>query len=298
MKHLRLALPLCILSFALHACSTGVVPGAVRARVETDPATALGELEALAQQHPHDFEVRMLIGQSHYKLARKALDQKDEPAYLRHVERATATFVDAAAMRPADASPHIFLAMIDAYQADMKGALRSLRKAQQLAPGNPISYTNLAQIYIYLDQVNRAETMLDRARDLGGPGPHVEMNEMLAAWKRGDMVDARDLFDVIHGENPEFLQTWDEAPVSGPMESFDDFVAYCCGNPSCGPYMRGPCEKARQEVAEREVTLETLRREQEIARESREKLRRVYTGEREVTIEAEEEAGPTQTPAK
>jgi hypothetical protein len=191
-------------------------------------------------------------------------------------------------MRPAEAGPHIFLAMIDAYQADMKGALGSLQKAKQLAPTNPISYTNLAQVYIYLDQLGRADAMLSHARKLGGPGPIVEINELLAAWKRGDMVDARDLFDVVHGENPEFLQTWDEAPVSSPIESFDDFVAYCCGNPSCGPYMRGPCEKAKQAVAEREITMDALRREQEIARQGREKLRKVYSGQREVTIEAEE----------
>ena len=62
--------------------------------------------------------------------------------------------------------------------------------------------------------------------------------------------------------------------------------------------MRGPCEKAKQEVAEREVTLETLRREQQLARETREKLRRVYSGEREVTIEGEEPDAPSKSEPK
>jgi hypothetical protein len=136
--------------------------------------------------------------------------------------------------------------------------------------------------------------MLDRARKLGGPGPYVEINEMLEAWKRGDLVDARDLFDGIYATSPESLQTWDEAPVSEPIESFDDFVAYCCANPSCGPYMRGPCERAQREVAEREVTLETLRREKQIAIEARERLREVYSGERELEIEVEEPGAPEQ----
>ena len=121
---------------------------------------------------------------------------------------------------------------------------------------------------------------------------------MLAAWKQGDMTEARDLFDGVYAAAPEAVQTCDQAPVTSPIESFDDFVAYCCGNPSCGPYMRGPCEKAKQEVAEREVTLETLRREQQLARETREKLRRVYSGEREVTIEGEEPDAPSKSEPK
>jgi tetratricopeptide (TPR) repeat protein len=277
------------IALVAQACGkSGPVPESVHEKMQTDPAAALRDLEAIERQHPRDFDVRMAVGEAHYKLARKALDQHDEPTYLRHIEQATDHFVDSAGLRPADPGPHIYLAMVAAYRDDMTGALTSLRKARQLAPVSPISYTNLAQVYIYLDDLSRADAMLERARRLGGPGPYVELNEMLAAWKRGDLTDARDLFDMVYAASPEFLQTWDEAPVSEPIESFDDFVSYCCGNPSCGPYMRGPCEKAKQEVAEREVTLETLRREQQIARESREKLRKVYQGEREVTIEGEE----------
>jgi tetratricopeptide (TPR) repeat protein len=288
------------LALALLSCSsTGPVPAEVRQQVEKDPAAALPKLEQLAQQYPAEYDVHMLLGQSHYKLARKALDLHDEPTYLRHVEQATDQFVHCVGMRPADAGPHIWLAMIDAYQGNMDGALRSLQKAQQLAPNSPVSYTNLAQVYIYLDKLSRARAMLARARKLGGPGPYVELNEMLASWKEGDMQDARDLFDGVYAKAPDAVQTFDEAPVSSPIKSFDDYVAYCCGNPSCGPYMRGPCLKAKQQVSEREVTLETLRREQQIAREAREKLRKVYSGEREVTIEGEEpSAEPKPQPKK
>jgi tetratricopeptide (TPR) repeat protein len=237
----------------------------------------------------------MELGQAHYKLARKALDVHDEPTYLRHIEQATDQFVQCSGMRPASPSPHIFLAMIHAYQADMDGALRSLLKAQQLAPNSPISYTNLAQIYIYTDKLSRARAMLSRARKYGPSAP-LELNEMLAAWKEGDLTEARDLFDGVYAKAPEEVQTFDEAPVSSPIKTFDDYVAYCCGNPSCGPYMRGPCQKAKQDVAERQVTLETLRREQQIAREAREKLRKVYTGQSEITIEGEEP--PADAPPK
>jgi Flp pilus assembly protein TadD len=283
------------IALAALACGkSGPVPESVHEKMQTDPAAALGDLEAIERQHPQDFDVRMAVGEAHYKLARKALEQHDEATYLRHLEQATDQFIDAAELRPADPGPHIYLAMVAAYRDDMKGALTSLRRARQLAPVSPVSYTNLAEVYIYLDDLSRADAMLERARRLGGPGPYVERNEMLAAWKRGDMDDARDLFGIIHDQNPDALQTWNEALVTEPIDSFEGFVKYCCGDPTCGPYMRGPCEKARQEVAEREVTLETLRREQQIARESREKLRKVYQGQREVTIEGEEPDAPAK----
>jgi tetratricopeptide (TPR) repeat protein len=280
------------LACGLLSCLGGPVSRGTAAKLETDPEAALAELEPLARRHPGDVEVQLALGIAHYRLARKSLDGRDEPAYLRHLEKATLAFVATAELSPGSASPHIYLAMVAAYRADMQGALRSLQKARQLAPNHPISYTNLAQVYIYLGELNRARAMLDRARKLGGPGPYVEINEMLEAWKRGDMVDARDLFDGVYATSPESLQTWDEAPVPEPIESFDDFVAYCCGNPSCGPYMRGPCERARQEVAEREVTLETLRREKQIAIEARERLGKVYPGERELEIEVEDPGAP------
>jgi tetratricopeptide (TPR) repeat protein len=286
---LPLALLLASLVLSSFACIRRV-PRSVAESVPSDPAAALPALEALAREHPRDFETLMLLGEAHYRLARQALDRGDEPTYLEHLAPATDAFIAAAARKRGDPSPHIYLAMVAAYRADMPGALQSLRRAQRLAPAEQISYTNLAQVYIYLDDLPRARAMLQRARRLGGPSPYIEINEILEAWKRDDLVDARDLFAGVYASAPEALQTWDEAPVSAPIESFDDFVHYCCSNPSCGPYMRGPCERAHQEIVEREVTLRTLRREIEIAREAREKLGKVYPGDKDkdVSIEVEE----------
>src|SRR5262245_48834555 len=206
------------LALALLSCGTdkGPVPDELRAEVQKDPAAALPKLEQLAQQYPSDYGVHRDLGVAHYKLARKALDLHDEPTYLRHIEKATDEFVHGAGMRPADPGPHIYLAMVDAYQGNMDGALRKLLKAQQLAPTSPISYTNLAQVYIYQGKLSRARAMLARGRKLGGPGPYVELNEMLASWKEGDMEDARDLFDGVNAtkKGAEAIQTFDEAPVS------------------------------------------------------------------------------------
>src|SRR5262245_24952810 len=101
---------------ALLGCgSTGPVPADLREQVDRDPAAALPKLEQLAAQYPTDYDAHMLLGQSHYKLARKALDVHDEPTYLRHIEKASDQFVQGVGMRPADPGPHIYLAMIDAY---------------------------------------------------------------------------------------------------------------------------------------------------------------------------------------
>jgi tetratricopeptide (TPR) repeat protein len=269
------------------ACSSVPAPGDVSAQAQADPKTEVGRLESVVAEHPHDYDARLHLGEAHYKLARAALDLHDEPTYLRHFEQASDAFVAAASIRPESAAPHTYLAMVDIYRGDIESALRSLRKAQRLAPVNPVVYTNLAQIYVYLDQPSRARRMLSRAEELRSPPENIGLNRILLAWKAGDMIEARDRFEALLATRPDFVQMWDEAPLSDTIETFDEFTRYCCGNPACGPYMRGPCDRADQEVREREATLEMLRREQQIVRERREKLRAIDRREREVTIEAE-----------
>ena len=276
------------------SCYKGPVPDPVRLQVQSDPAAAVPALEAILLEYPRDFDVRMLLGQAHYRAARSAVDAGDEASYLHHFEQAILALIEAMRLRPGAAHPYVLLGMIDAYRGDMAGARRALLKAIHLQPKNPYNYTNLARVYIFLDQPRRARKLLARALALGGANRQIDEDELFLAWKAGDLVDAHYLFDSLSGAEYPFIRHWDDAPVSAPIRSFDDFAAYCCSNPACGPYMRSACERAQQEVAERELTLETLRREQQIARENQAKLPGVYgdgsSGKRrssDVTIEAD-----------
>jgi cytochrome c-type biogenesis protein CcmH/NrfG len=275
-------------------CATSSVRP-IQDELEADrPAEAIVKAEAALAEQPDDFEVRMLLGEAHYRLARKGLDENDEPTYAAHIQKAMDAFVEGARLQPESPSPHLWMGIISVYRSDMRSALDSFRNARRLDPRHPVHYTNLAQIYIYLDRLSRARAMLDRARKLNAPAVWVELNETLAAWKEGDLVEARDIFDTAYGLNPKFVQTWDEAPVDEPIESFEGFVSYCCGNPTCGPYMRGPCERMEIEVKERELQLETLRKEREAEMNRRRALREIYERRRDLQIEVEE---PEETPA-
>ena len=138
-----------------------------------------------------------------------------------------------------------------------------------------------------MGDLNRAQHSVERARRLGARGAFVDIVESLAAWRRGDLVEARDLFDQAYGLDPEEVNNWDEAPVDKPIESFADFTAYCCGNHTCGPHMGKACQRMQLAVKKRELRDETLRQELVIEMERRRKLREIYERRRDLQIEVE-----------
>jgi hypothetical protein len=115
---------------------------------------------------------------------------------------------------------------------------------------------------------------------------------MLASWRQGDLVDARDLFDTASQNEREFraVQRWlqDDPTVPADFGTFDELTAYCCNAITCGPYMRDACERMQLEVKEREVAAETLRRERAAALERRRELLETFGGRREIEVEGEE----------
>jgi hypothetical protein len=174
------------------------------------------------------------------------------------------------------------------YQGDLKGALEELLIARMVEPLDPMHTANLAQMYVYLGRLSRARSLIEQARKQGLHPVFAETVEMLASWRQGDLVDARDLFDLAY-QNPEAMRAFlqDDPSVPPEFESFDEMARYCCGAPTCGPHMGDACERMHQEVKQREVAAETLRRER-IAALEREKARReTFGGSRELEIEAE-----------
>ncbi len=275
-----------ILLGVLVACAA-VGPSLRQARQDEDPESAAQRLESLRARYPNDFEVRLELGVAYYKLARKALDEGREYDYTNYLGKSMAEVLEATRIEPESPSTHTWMGIITAYTDDLDGALASFKNARRLYQRGPVHHLNIAQIYIYMGDLNRAQHSVERARRLGARGAFVDIVESLAAWRRGDLVEARDLFDQAYGLNPEEVNNWDEAPVDEPIESFADFTAYCCGNHTCGPHMGKACQRMQLAVQKRELRDETLRQELVIEMERRRKLREIYEGRRDLQIEVE-----------
>jgi len=273
----------------LVACA-GVGSSVRQAQKEADagrPDAAARSLETLRDQHPNDFEVRLELGVVYYKLARKALDEDRQKDYTRYLEQSLNEVLEAARIEPESPSPHTWMGIISAYRDDLNASLGSFKNARRLSPRAAVHHLNMAQIYVYRGELSRAHHSVEKARRLGARGTFVDLVEALAAWRRGDLVEARDLFEQAYSLDPEEVNTWDEAPVDQPIESFRDFTAYCCSNHTCGPHMGKACRRMQLAVKGRELQDETLRQELVIEMERRRKLREIYEKRRDLRIEVE-----------
>ena len=271
---------------ACTAASTGV-RSARRASEAGNPERAAQELERIKAATPANFEVRLELGIVYYKLARKALDADQQEEYVSHLSKSLDEFIEAARIEPESPRPHTWMGIVIAYKDDLDGSLQSFKNALRLDPRQPVAYMNIAQLHLYLGSISRSRNWIEKAKRKGAGGVYVELLEALVAWRQGDMVEARDLFELAYGLSPEDVNTWDEAPVDEPIEGFDDFTAYCCSNHTCGPHMGKACARVQLAVKERELRAETIREELVIEMERRRKLQEIYEGRRDLTIEVE-----------
>ncbi len=278
-----------VLCGAVLACATGPsLREAKREVAENHPEQALPKLEELRKSHPKSSDVALELGVAYFKMARKALDEGNDAAYVAYLGKAQDNVLIAAELDPRSSQPHTWMGIIAAYQSDLDRTLTSLKNARRLAPRHPVHYTNLAETYIYMGELSMARRYLRKARDLGAPPIYIEINEMLAAWRSGDYVEARDLFATAYQLNPEIVQEWNEAPVSQPISSFEDFTRFCCSHLACGPYMANACAEMKHEVRQRSVSSETLRQELVLEMERRRRLRAIYEGRKDLEIVVEE----------
>ncbi len=275
---------------ALLACAPGAV---ARREAERDLAAgradvAAEKLEVARDAAPRSVDIRVNLAHAYYLLAREALDARREADYVAYIEKAQNELLTAAEIDPESSDVHLWMGIILAYQNDIHGAIDSFTNAKKLAPGVWVHTTNLAETWIYAGNVARARTLLDRARKQGAPPAVIEMNEVLAAWKQGDYVEARDIFEGVYSMNPDVVRNWNVAPVGERIESFEDFTKFCCNHVACGPYMADACKEMDLQVAERDLQEETLRKELDLAAERRRRLKEIYDGRGDLDIKVED----------
>jgi Flp pilus assembly protein TadD len=278
-------------------CATELGVSSARSALRADRIDeAVREIDKVAAQTPNDYEVQLLRGEAHARAALRHLAAQQEPEYVEHFETALASYTRASSFDPRQSEPHTGIAILFVHQGNLEGALEELRVARMLEPGNPMTYANLAQIYVYMGRVVRARSMIEQGRKLGLPPVYAETVEMLASWRQGDLVDARDLFDMAN-QDPDAMRDFLQSDPSVPADfkTFDEMAEYCCASETCGPNLGDACRHMELEARKREVAAETLRREQEAALESQRALRKVFGGQREIDIEAEEEQEERET---
>jgi tetratricopeptide (TPR) repeat protein len=248
----------------------------------------LARLEKERDKRPNDPERRQALGEAYYREARRALDEKDFPAYESYLAKAMDEVLESARLDPESASPHVFMGIVAAYQGDIGRTFRSLANARRLAPRAWTSYTNLAETLVYKGSPRRdVERWLERADKLGGDPAVSELNLCLVSWRDGDLEAADRHFKRVKRLNPQVLKSWNEAPVPKPIETLADLMSYCCGSPACGPYLSHACQESQLEVAKREIPEEVARRELLVEMERRRKLDEIYSKRRDLEIEVE-----------
>lgn len=268
-------------------------------------ALCLGALAA-----PGQAGARIDVAAEYYRQARRAIDGGDEAQYRDYLGKAQRELISAIRSDPSDPDAHTQMGIILAYQGNLDQARTSFLNALRLhkkrfprgARGDGIYYTNIAQIDLYLGKLRSARRYLEVGRKHGAPPDEIDRIDTLLAWRLGDLTEARDVFNTGREVTRGYADTWDGAPLPQEMKTFEDFCATCCRNPSCGPHLRDACDAEQQAVKEREVTRETLAEEMRLERERQAKLKEIYKGDRNVSIEVdksgdEKPAGETSVPA-
>jgi Flp pilus assembly protein TadD len=311
----RSLLPLLVAAAFAVTCSTGgggkgnedAGPQSREVREQHRTESQAKSLEEDRDSDPDDFNTRMELGRVYYDLARKAIDEDKQQEYVDYLRKAQTEIIAAARIEPTSPEPHTWLGIIAAYQGDLRGSETNFRNALRLAQADRYRqysggtfYSNLAHICVYKGDLQAARRYLDKAAKTGAPQDELDRISVLLAWKENDMVEARDVFNGGVVMSKAFASTWDGAPLPKKMETFDDFAAVCCKNPTCGPHMEHACKRERQSVARRELTIDTREQQLEIERERQKELREIYSKRRkgDVEITIEDPNAPAPAPAK
>jgi tetratricopeptide (TPR) repeat protein len=275
---------------AVAACAQDAAISRAQTRSETgDLEGAATELEAARDRDPDSVDVHIALGAAYYRIARDALDREhDEARYLSYLEKANVEIVTALELDPRNPHPHFYLAVMDTYRGNLHQALRGFNNARRLEPQG-IAYTNIAEIYVYLGQVHKAQRWNDLGMQKGAPYGAGLFNDMLIAWKQGNLADARQCFAELRATDPEWLRTINDARLPQMPRDFDDFAEYCCSSPACGPYMENACKALSLEVSQREISKEAMLKELRIEMETKRRLKKVYEQRKELEIQIDEE---------
>jgi Flp pilus assembly protein TadD len=295
----------CLIAALLLLPACGTSPYAVQSDISSGNFEgAAKRLEERRDGDPDDLDTRLELADVYYQLARKSLDEGNQTAYVDYLRKAQVEILAAVDIDPTSPRPHTWLGIITAYQGDLTASETSFKNARRLSQSQPREMqsgtydSNLAHIAVYQGKLPDARRYLQRAAKNFAPQDEMDRIMVLAAWKANDMVEARDIFNSAVTLSPAFAGTWDGAPLPKPMQSFDDFAAVCCANPTCGPHMEGACKREKQTVVRREIDLDTVNAERKLEIERQQKLREIYKRRKdvEITIEPEKPAPTATTP--
>ena len=296
MKQRILAALAALLLLLDFSCAPAAVKRAETRREAGDLEGASAELERERDRNPGSADVHVELGQVYYQIARDALDrQHDEARYLAYLEKSVTEFVSALEIDPRDERPHFYLAVMDTYRGQIRQALRGFYNARRLEPSG-VADTNIAEIYVYLGELNKAQTWTDIGVRKGAPYGSGLFNDMLIAWKRGDLAEARQCFAELQATDPEMLRTINVARLPRAPRRFEDFAGYCCASPACGPYMQDACKQLALEVHQRELSKEATLKELRIEMEKTRRLKKVYEQRQELEIQVEPDAPEAPNP--
>lgn len=290
----RVAVPRLLLLSLFCAAGWACLPGASSSssRWADVPSAELpraaSQLEQARQRDPRSVDTRLALGVVYYRMAREALDRDgDEARYLDALGRSLDELVTAVELDPRNPEPHTYLAAIDLYQGDLPGTFRNLSNARRLEPSG-VAYSNIAEAYVYQGQVDRAREWNEAALRRNAPYGAIQFNDMLIAWREADLETARQHFASLRRHEPRFIRRVHMAPLPVEPRSFEEFAAYCCESPACGPYLESQCRALSLAVSEaemsREATLKALRLEMEQQR----RIREVYRQRKELEIDVGE----------
>jgi tetratricopeptide (TPR) repeat protein len=278
-----------LLVLALFACmdrraeiSTGEGDALFREKKYDEALAKYEEARKVAPDRP---EIRFKLSDVYFEMAKKALDGKDEKAYAELLGKAQEAAIAGLEFDPDNASGHVRLGIIAAYRSDMDAARESFEIARQLDPVNPLHYVNLAEVSVYRGKLSQARRYIEKGRRLGANPAFLELDEMLAAWRAGDFIEAEDLFENLVKLNPDLIKNQYDAEN---IETFEQFTAECCSDIACGPFMKTACAAANQRVVERKLLQETLAQQIALEKERSQRMSKVYDRLRELNIEVEE----------
>jgi tetratricopeptide (TPR) repeat protein len=269
---------------------------------KTRPALVVQVLAALCLSGLASAQARTRVdvASEYYREAREAFDRGNEAQYRDYLGKAQRELIAAIRRDPGDPGAHTEMGIILVYQGNLDQGRASFLNALRLhkkrfprgARGDGLYYTNIAHTDLYRGKLRSAQRYLDVGRKRGAPPDEVDRIATLLAWRSGDLTEAREVFGSAREVTRGYADTWDGAPLPQTLKTFEDFCAACCRNPSCGPHLRDACAAGQQTVKEREVTRETLVEEMRLERERQAKLKEIYKGDRNVSIEVEESGDP------
>ncbi len=275
----------------------GVAAAAKQVEVPMAPTAAdVAQYERARDKRPNRADVRDDLGLAYYRVARGALDRGEFPVYEDYLARAMREWLASLRLDPENSAPHTYMGIVSAYQGRIEDALDSFYNARSLEPGAGVYYTNIAETLIYAGRPAReVQTWISRGERMGVSPAIVELNYCLLRWRDGDVEAAGRNFYRALKFDPRVVHVWNEAPVSSPIQTFEDLTRYCCGSPACGPYLANACRTAERDVVQHAVPAETARRELVIEMERRRELDRIYKQRRDLEVRVKDaEAAPAE----